>query len=395
MGALTGIRVLDAGLLVQGPQAAQTLADMGADVIKIELPVIGDQSRWIPSSPDDNRSGFFQACNRGKRSVALDLRTADGSEAFLRLVDTADVVIANFSVGTMEEWGVGYETAAARNPGIIYGLGSTLGTEGPHATREGVDLVAQAMGGLISTTGRTDEAPTPVGVTIADHIGSQNLTVGVLAALVARTATGRGQRIDVSLLGGQIYAQASEYTSYFLSGSVPGRADQGHPLIRAIYGVFATSDGHIGVLPSGSRRAAFFEIMGMPELDVDERLATLWMTATDRRAILDRLAPVFLERTTAEWRDVLTAADVRCAPVNDYASASEDPHASANGYIAEVEHPEWGPMRSIGSPIRMSETPPESGITAPTLGAHTTEILAEIGYSADDIDAMRASGAVA
>ena len=180
MGALDGIRVLDIGLLVQGPQAALTMADMGADVIKIELPRLGDQGRWLPAAADDPRPPWFIGCNRGKRSVTLDLRKPDGAEAFLKLADTADVVISNFKPGTLEGWGVGFEDAAARNPRIIYGMGSTLGPKGPFAEREGADLAGQAAGGLISTTGVTGGEPTPVGATIADHIGAQNLTAGVL-----------------------------------------------------------------------------------------------------------------------------------------------------------------------------------------------------------------------
>ena len=183
MGALDGIKVIEAGLLVQGPQAAATLAEWGADVIKVELPNFGDQSRWLPLAADDPRSAFFIGCNRGKRSVTVDLRNAEGREVFLRLVENADVVITNFAPGTMDEWGLGYDVVAARNPRIIYAAGTTFGSVGDDARREGADLSGQSAGGLISTTGRDGGEPTTIGVAIADHIGSQNLVGGILAAL--------------------------------------------------------------------------------------------------------------------------------------------------------------------------------------------------------------------
>ena len=395
MGALDGIRVLDVGQLVQGPQAAQTLGDLGADVIKIELPVIGDLSRWIPAAAGEHRSGFFHACNRGKRSIAIDLRTADGREVFLRLVETADIVIANFRVGTLEGWGIGYDDARACNPRIIYGLGSLFGPDGPGADREGADLAAQAAGGLISTTGGDGQPITPVGVTIADHIASQNLTIGVLAALAARERTGVGQRIDVSLLGGQIWAQASEYTSYFLSGQVPQRSEDGHPYVRGVYGICPTADGHVALVGVGTaRRAEFFELIGRPDLATEERFAVPWMSHDDHRDLWFVLSEVFRARTTAEWCALLDEHGFRYAPVNDYAAASSDPHTIENRYVIETEHPDWGTVRAVGSPIAMSESVPTIAATSPSLGEHTDEVLTSIGYDAPGIDALRAAGVV-
>src|SRR5687768_11957498 len=248
MGALDGVRVVEAGLLVQGPQASATLREWGAEVIKVELPGLGDQARWLPVQPGDTRSAYFLCCNRGKRSITVDLRTPDGREVFLRLAEWADVVITNFAPGTMDKWGLGYEDVAARNPRLVYAAGSTYGTEGTDAAREGADLSAQAAGGLISTTGRDGHEVTPVGATIADHIASQNLVGGIVAALFAREKTGEGQRVTTSLLGGQIWAQASEYTACLLRGAPAGRANRGHALIAGLYGIFRTADGWIAVI---------------------------------------------------------------------------------------------------------------------------------------------------
>ncbi len=395
MGALDGIRVIDAGLLVQGPQAAQTLGDMGADVIKVELPGIGDQGRWIPVSLDDLRAPYFIGNNRGKRSMTLDLRAPEGAEAFLKLVETADVVISNFKAGTLDGWGVGYDVAAARNPRIIYGMGTTFGPEGPASTREGADLAGQAAGGLISTTGSDESGPTPIGVTIADHIGCQNMTIGVLGALMARERTGRGQRVDVSLLGSQVYAQCAEYTAFFLSGTQQRPSNYGHPLLHAAYGILETSDGWIalvGVTPD--KRQPFYDAVGLPELIDDERFQAMFYNPGDRKALFELLAPKFRERSSEEWGRILDRFGCRWAPVNDYAAAAADEHNWINGYMQEVEHPEWGRVKMIGSPIQMSDTPVVPGQIAPELGAHTELLLVELGYEWDQVAAMRESGAI-
>lgn len=395
MGALEGIRVLDLGLLVQGPQCALLLADLGADVIKVELPGFGDQARWIPLSAQDPRPPYFHGVNRGKRSVTIDLRTDGGRDVFFKLADTADVIVSNFKPGTLEGWGVGYDAVSERNPGVVYGYGSLFGPEGPAATREGADLAGQAAGGLISTTGVDGGEPTPVGATIADHIASLNMAAGILAALVSRAQTGRGQRVDVSLLGGQIYAQASEYTAFFLSGQQPGRANFGHPLLHAAYGILPTADGWIaivGVPPS--QRTAFYQAVGKPELADDERFQPLLYTPHIKMELFEILREVFPSRTTAEWSERLTAAGARFAPVQSYEEASRDPHVRANGYVVEIEHPEWGTVLSIGSPIRLSDTAVTPGERAPELGENTEEILLELGYEWDAIEALRAQGAV-
>jgi crotonobetainyl-CoA:carnitine CoA-transferase CaiB-like acyl-CoA transferase len=386
VGALDGIRVLDAGLLVQGPQCAMCLAEMGAEVIKVELPGFGDQSRWIPLSPEDMRFPYFEGCNRGKRSVTIDMRQPAGKDVMVRLVQSADVLITNFKSGTMDEWGLGYEELREVNPRLIYATGSTFGTEGPGAGREGADLAGQAAGGLISTTGVTGGDPTPVGVTIADHIASQNMTSGILAALFARERTGRGQRVDVSLLGGQIYAQAAEYTSYLLGGRVPGRAEFGHPLLSMAYGIVPTADGWLAIvgLPFPVR-PAFYELIGRPELMDDERFTPLLYSPEAKRDLFAIFGEVFPTRTTAEWCEQLDAIGCRYAPVNDYAAAAADPTTLANGYITEVAGADGAPKQVVGSPIRMSDTPTSPSASAPGLGEHTAEVLAELGYSDAEI----------
>jgi len=394
MGALEGIRVLDLAILVQGPQAAAMLHDLGASVIKVELPGVGDLGRWLRTAPDQQASGFFEGCNRGKRSVTLDLRRPGGHRAVLRLVEQADVLIHNFVPGTMEAWGLSYEVLAERNPRLVYATGSTFGPVGPDATREGADTLGQAAGGLMSTTGCDGEAPTAVGAVIADHIGSQNMVTGILAALLHRERSGRGQRVDVSLLGGQIWAQCSEYSHYLLHGQVPGRSNRGHPLIKGLLRVVPTADGWIqlvGVPPH--LWPAFARAIDRPDLVEDPRFNTL-LLSPENLAELCRLADeIFPTRTTAEWCERLAAAGQRFAPVRDYAEVAADPGAFVNGYLVEVDHPERGRTVVVGSPIRLSETPAVPGVVAPELGQHTEEVLLEAGFGWDEIEQLRADGA--
>jgi formyl-CoA transferase/CoA:oxalate CoA-transferase len=393
VGVLDGLRVLDLGLLVQGPQAALMLGDMGADVIKVELPGFGDQARWITVSRDDRRAPYFLALNRGKRSVTLDLRTQAGAEAFRRLAATADVVISNFKPGTLDGWGLSYEQLSADNPRLVYATGSAFGPVGPDAEREGADLAGQASGGLISATGTDGGDPTPVGVTLADHIASQNLVAGILAALLHREHTGRGQRVDSSLLGGQIYAQASEYTFTFLTGEQPGRANRGHPLIRAVYGIFPTSDGWLAIIGVPAQlRDKFFEAIERPDLAEEPCLDHPLLSPEEKVQAFGLLSDVFRARTTTEWVERLRAHGQRVAPVRTYAEAAVDPQVLENGYIVPADDPTSPTSLVIGSPIRMSDTPLVHRSSIPELGQHTAEVLEELGYSWEEIAGLLAAG---
>ena len=393
-GPLAGIRVLEVGLLIQGPQAAALLSDMGADVLKIELPAIGDHSRHIHVAPDDPRSAVFAACNRGKRSITLDLRHAEGAAIFKQLAAKADVVVSNFKPGTLAEWSLGYDELAAENPGIVCAQGSTFGPVGPDAEREGADLAGQAAGGLVSTIGRDGDPPSPVGAFIADHIGSLNMVAGILAALHVRASTGRGQNVDVSLLGGQIWAQATEFTHTLLTGRLPGRANFGHPLIKAAYGIFPTEDGWIGVIGVPPQaRDAFFVAVDRPDLALDERLQGIAIDVDTLAWFRAELATAFAKHATAHWCQALGEAGVRYAPVRNYDEVIGDAGAWKNGYFAEVATDD-GEQRVVGTPIRMSATPLVPGATAPALGEHTEAVLGELGLDAAAIARLREQGTI-
>jgi crotonobetainyl-CoA:carnitine CoA-transferase CaiB-like acyl-CoA transferase len=394
-GPLEGVRILEAGLLVQGPQASLTMQEWGAEVIKVELPGFGDQGRWLPISRGDRRSAFFIAYNRGKRSMTIDLRSSKGRDVFLRLVEDSDVVITNFKPGTMEAWGLGYADAAACNERIIYAMGSSFGPDGPDAAREGADLSAQAAGGLISTTGGNGVDPSAIGATIADHISGQNLLSGILAALYAREHTGRGQLVETSLLGGQLWAQAGEYTRYLLSGQVSGPSARSHPMIPGIYGVFPTADGWIAIVgTAGPARDLFYRTIGRP--DLIERFSTLMYFEDDKAALWPILDEVFATKPTAEWCDLLGAAGLRFAPVRDHAEVAADPGVRANGYIARLEDPDdpGTTTEVVRAPVRFSDPLPKARPVVPELGQHTEEILLEAGYTWDDIASLSAEGAI-
>lgn len=394
MGALDGIRVLDLSILIQGPQAGAMLHDLGADVVKVELPGMGDLARWIPVSPEDPRAPVFEACNRGKRSVTLDLRQPGGTRAIHRLVEGADVLLHNFVPGTMERWGLGYEELSAINPRLVYGSGSTFGPLGPDAHREGADAVGQAWGGLISTTGTDDGELSSIGALIADHSGCQNLATGVLAALFHRERTGQGQKVEVSLLGGMIWAQATEMTYAMLTGRPLGRANRGHPLLKAIFRLVPTADGYIQLVGVPQPQfAGFCRAIEREDLIDNDRYNTLFLApdaVEELGAILDETFP---KRTTAEWAERLLAEGQRFAPVRDHAEVVADPAAVENGYVAEVDHPTYGTLKVVGSPLRMSATPTTPGVVAPELGQHTEEVLVEAGFGWEEIDELREAGA--
>ena len=394
-GPLDGIKVIEVGLLIQGPQAAALLADMGADVIKVELPGIGDQGRYIFLGDGDLRSAVFIGCNRGKRGLTLDLRHEQGANIFKKLSETADIVISNFKPGTLDEWGLGYQDLAAINPRVIWAAGSTFGPVGPDAHREGADLAGQSAGGLISTTGREGDPPTPVGAFIADHIGSLNMVAGILAALNTRHESGLGQRIEVSLVGGQIWAQATEYTHYLLTGKIPGRSNFGHPLLPAAYRIFQTADGWIGLIGlSAEAKDVFFALVGRPEMAMDPRFDALLLSPEELKSLMAEPEPIFLERTTDEGCELLKEAGARFAPVRNYAEVVADEGVWENDYFVEVKDASGESQRVVGTPISMSETPLQPSATAPDLGQHSDEILSEVGYSAAQIEELRAAGTV-
>ena len=394
-GALEGIRVIEFAHHVQGPQCGAMLHDLGAEVIKIESPGGGDHARRLTVDTDDPRAPYYHAQNRGKRSVALDVGRPAGLAVARRLIEGADVLLCTLRPGALDRLGLGYEACAELNPRLVYASGSTYGPRGALADRPGVDLIAQAYGGLAWHTG-SPERPTQAGATVADSAGAQMLCVGILAALLARERTGRGQRVDSSLYGAQIWAQSSELSYQLIGGREYERIEGGQPNLsrRGLYGVYPTSDGAIALTGvQDPQWRAFREALGDAELE-DPRFATMESRAEHVTALRATVGRALAGRSTEEWLQRLEGTEVRYTPVNSYAAIERDEQARVNGYLVETEHPEWGRMVNIGSPLELSDTPTQPSVRAPSLGEHTVEVLREAGYDDAAIEELRAAGAI-
>lgn len=391
-GPLAHLRVLDLSVFAQGALAGQILGELGADVIKVERPGRGDPGRAL-SNFGDGHSAFFEPLNRGKRGMVIDLARADGREVLLRLAEGADVFLHNSSVGALERIGLGYEDLRARNPSIVYGHGTGLGEHGPDATRDVVDIIGQARGGLASVTGQSQ--PVPAGAILSDNIGGLYLLVGILAALVHREHTGEGQKVESSMLGALIAAQAWELSNYLFTGNLPTRGGRGHPLLRGLWGVYEASDGFLaltGVNPDAW--PAFCDLIGARQLLDDDRFASAELRQQHASALADVVAAEFVRFPTVELVDNLLALGLRCTAVNDYAAVAADPQVQVNGYIVEVDHPRLGRVRVPANPIHLSKTPATTPAAAPRPGEHTVQLLGETGYSPDEITRLRATGVV-
>jgi crotonobetainyl-CoA:carnitine CoA-transferase CaiB-like acyl-CoA transferase len=392
MGPLEGVRVLDFTVYQQGPQASLVFADMGADVIKIEAPRFGDLGRVLGVKGEERFSPYFLAHNRGKRSITLNLKKEGARDIVLDLGAKADVMIHNFRPGVMERLGLGYDDLRGANERIIYGHASGYGAKGPRANHPAFDLAAQAQGGLVSVTGEPDGFPLPAGCAVADYVGAVNLAMAVISALFHRERTGQGQKIDTSLLGGQVAMQAWELQYYIAHGWV-GRAGRGHHYLPTIWRIFKTADAYVAVggLPE-NRWPAFCAALGKPELEQDPRFARYFDRMQHLQELYAILDEAFETKTRDEWMELLQQADCICAPVATYEDLLHDPQVRANEYIVEVDHPTQGRIPVIGAPWRFSETPAEIAPAAPELGQHTEEVLQELGYSWEKIGALREQG---
>lgn len=395
-GPLDGIRAVEFGHLVQGPLCGQMLCDMGAEIVKVESPLQPDRARALHVAPDDDRMPYFHAANRGKRCISLDIGTPRGLAIALRLVARADALLANLRPGALDGLGLGYEACAALNPALVYAEATAFGPEGPQSDRAGVDLLAQAAGGLISKTGGPDQ-PTPAGATIADSMASQVMCSGILAALLERARSGRGQRVQTSLYGSQIWAQAAELSYQLLGDREYPRLAGGQPNLTnwSLYGVYRTADGHLALAGVPAELwDGFVDAIERPDLAADPR----FVTYDDRREHVEELravvVPIFASRPSAEWDRRLRAAGQRYHIVRSYAEVQADEQARVNGYLVDTDHPDFGPLRNVGTPIRMERTPLTPAVRAPQHGEHTELVLEELGIGWDEIEGLRADGVI-
>jgi crotonobetainyl-CoA:carnitine CoA-transferase CaiB-like acyl-CoA transferase len=404
-GPLAGIRVADCSTVLAGPYCTMLLADLGADVVKVEPPE-GDATRgWGPPWVGDEAAGtrtaaYYLSVNRNKRSLRLDLRQTAGREVLRRLVAGSDVLVENFRVGGLERLGFGDEALAALNPGLVHLAISGFGPNGSDAGKPGYDFVVQAAGGLMSITGVPDAdggRPTKVGVAISDVATGLFGAVAVLAGLIGRgTGPGAagGQRIDVSLLESTLAILVNQAHNAFVSGVAPGRMGNAHPNLVP-YEAFDTADGQL-VVAVGSERQwpRLCEALGLPELAADPRFATNGGRVERRAELRPVLAARFLARPTGEWLAILDAAEVPCGPINDVLAAFASPQAVAREMTVDVEHPVLGAVRQVGLPFTLSATPAAIRSAPPLLGEHADEVLAELGYAPAEVAALRGRGTV-
>jgi len=394
-GALAGLTVLDLSRVLSGPFATMTLADLGADVVKIEQPGTGDDTRqWGPPFQGDE-AAYFLSVNRNKRSLALDLKSADGLALVRDLARRADVVVENFRPGTAARLGLGYDDLAAENPGLVYASISGYGQTGPDSHRAGYDAIAQARSGIMSVTGEADGPPVRVGVSSADLVAGMWAVIGILAALRERDRSGQGQWVDISLLDGSVSWLTYVASGYFATGTRPPRYGSAHPTIAPYQG-FATKDGDL-MLAVGNdaiwRR--FAPVAGLADLLEDPRFTTNPLRVEHRDELLPLVADAMAARTSVEWVEVLDAAGVPVGPIQTVDEVVTDPQVLAREMIGEVKHPTAGTVRTIGCPVRLTATPPQVRTAPPLLGQHTDDVLAELGVDQERLVALRASGAVA
>ncbi|HEX5640604.1 MAG TPA: CaiB/BaiF CoA-transferase family protein [Burkholderiaceae bacterium] len=405
MNALGHLRVLDLTRVLAGPWCTQLLADLGADVIKIERPGTGDDTRaWGPpylkdaQGADTSEAAYYLAANRGKRSVTVDLAHPDGQRVVRRLAERADVVVENYKAGQLARYGLDHAALAAINPRLIYCSITGFGQTGPHADRAGYDFIIQAMGGFMSITGERDDrpggGPQKAGVAVSDLMTGMYSTVAILAALAHRERTGHGQHIDMALFDVMLAMLANMNMNYLTSGQPPGRAGNAHPNIVP-YQVFGAADGHVVIaVGNDSQFVKFCEVAGCPELSSHPSYRRNADRVRNRDAVLAIVEPLVRARPVAFWVERLEGAGVPCGPINNIAQALADPQVAARALRIDLPHPLSGVVPLVANPIKLSATPPVYDRPPPTLGQHTTEVLRECGLDEAEIARLKSLGAV-
>jgi crotonobetainyl-CoA:carnitine CoA-transferase CaiB-like acyl-CoA transferase len=386
--ALEGIRVLDVTQVMAGPFCGMILADLGADVVKVEPPA-GDSTRLMPGAVGAD-SPSFNAVNRGKRSVVLDLKTREGHAAFERLVRSTDIVIENYRPGVMDALGLGYDTLARIQPGLVYASISGYGQTGPDRAKGGFDLIAQGVAGIMSVTGEPGRPPAKAGIPVTDLAAGLFALVGILAALEHRHRTGEGQRIDTALVDAGVALSVWEAAEYFSGIGTPAALGSAHRM-NAPYQAIRCADGYITLGAANERLfRRLCDVLGRPEWAQMPEFADNASRVAHRQDLASRIEAITSEKTCREWLAIFAANDIPSGPINDYAQVFADRQVVAREMVVEVDHPTLGHLRTLGSPIKMSATPVEVRRRAPMLGEHTAEVLTEAGFSAEEIAALRA-----
>ena len=399
--SLKGVRVLDLSRVLAGPWATQILGDLGADVIKIEKPGAGDDTRaWGPpfvATADGIRgdAAYYLSCNRNKRSLAVDITTTEGAEILRQLAPHCQILVENFKTGGLAKYGLDYASVAKLNPSLVYCSITGFGQTGPYAERPGYDYLIQAMGGLMSITGAPDGEPMKVGVAVADLFTGMYAVTAILAALRHAERTGEGQQLDISLLDCQVAMLANQAMNYLVSGNAPARLGNFHPNIAPYQG-FATSDGHIVVaVANDGQFRAFCATVSLPAVASDRRFHDNASRVAHRAELTAMLTPVMKTRTSAAWIEALGAADVPCGPINTIDQVFADPHVRARRGVEEMQRADGATVRLPASPLRMTRTPATARAAPPLAGQDTESALREL-LGADDVSLARwrAAGAI-
>ncbi len=404
-GPLSHIRVLDLSRVLAGPWAGQNLADLGAEVIKVERPKIGDDSRafgppWVKDQQgnDTRESAYYTAANRGKKSITLNISRPEGQAIVRELAARSDVLIENYKFGDLARYGLGYDDLAKINPRLIYCSVTGFGQTGPYREHPGYDFMIQGMGGMMSVTGEPDEVPgggpQRAGVPVADIITGMYASIAICAAIANRAETGKGQHLDLALLDSQIALMSYQNTNYFATGKPPARIGNLHPNIVP-YQPFKTSDGSV-ILACGNDNLfrKFCDVAGCSALTADPRFATNGKRVENRAEMTRLLQEIFAKRTTRDWVESLEAAGVPNGPINNIAQVFEEPQVKARNIKIELDHPIAGKMPLVASPMRFSGTPIEHTMAPPTLGQHTEDVLRSLGKSESELARLRADGIV-
>jgi len=397
---LSHIRVLDLTRVLAGPWASQNLADLGAEVIKIERPESGDDTRsWGPpflkdrDGKETKESAYFLSVNRGKKSVTLDIATPEGAKIARELAAKCDVLLENYKVGGLAKYGLGYDDLKAINPGIVYCSVTGYGQNGPCAHLPGYDFIFQGMGGLMSITGERDElpggGPQKVGIAVTDVLAGMYASLAVSAALLHRERTGKGQHIDLALLDTIVAFGSNQIFNYFHSGKVPERWGNAHPNLLP-YEVFRTADGHL-ILGAGndSQWVSFCTVAGRPELTTDPRFLTMPDRIRNRKTLIPIIQDIMKARSNRDWIERFDAANVPCGPINNYKEVFDNVQVKHRRLKIEMPHPLSGSIAGVASPMRFSETPVTYDAPPPLLGQHTREVLSRVlGKSDDELDRL-------